>query len=95
MLLLKVLSLFASDRQLSEEYKGSGKWWDTKRERWLYEWNQNGTFKAVKSPHRTNWVEFTYDKVLDGVGNQGSHFNIPIKNTRTGKLAGTLEHYNY
>ena len=33
---------------------------------------------------------------LDGVGNQGSHFNIrPIENTRTGKLAGTLEHYNY
>ena len=49
MLLLKVLSLFASDRQLSEEYKGSGKWWDTKRGRWRYEWNQNGTLKAVKS----------------------------------------------
>lgn len=54
------------------------------------------TLKAVKSPHRTNRVEFTYDKFLDGVGNQGSYFNIrPVENTRTGKLARTLEHYNY
>ena len=60
-LLLKVLSLFASDRELTEKYKGSGKWWNTKCERWRYEWNQNGTLKAVKAPHRTNWVEFTYD----------------------------------
>lgn len=42
------------------------------------------------------WGELSCDKFLDGVGNQGSHFNIrPIENTRPGKLAGTLEHYNY
>ena len=42
------------------------------------------------------WVELSCDKFLDGVGNQGSHFSIrPIENTRTGKLVGTLEHYNY
>ena len=87
---------YDKDGQLIEKYKGSGKWWDSKRDRWQYEWNQNGTFKAVKLPHRTNWEELSRDKFLDGVGNQGSHFNIrPIKNTRTGQLAGTLEHYNY
>ena len=52
---------YDKDGQLTEKYKGSGKWWDTKRERWRYEWNQNGTLKAVKTPHRMNWVEFTYD----------------------------------
>ena len=86
---------YDKDGQLTEKYNGSGKWWDTKRERCLYEWNQNGTLKAAQSPQRTNWVELIYDKVLDGVENQGSHFNIrPIENTRTGKLAGILEHYN-
>ena len=35
-------------------------------------------------------------KFLYGVGNQGSHFDIrSIENTRTGKLAGRPEHYNY
>ena len=86
---------YDEDRQFTEKYKGLGKWWNTKRERWRYEWNQNGMLKVVKAPHRTNWVEFTYDKLLDGVGNQGSHFNIrPIENTRTGRLAGTLGYYN-
>lgn len=87
---------YDKDRQLTEKYKGLGKWWNTKRERWRYEWNQNGTLKVVKLPHRTNWEELSRDKFLDGVGNQGSHFNIrPIENTRPGKLAGILEHYSY
>ena len=41
--------VYDKDGQLTEKYKGSGKWWDSKRERWRYEWNQNGTLKAVKS----------------------------------------------
>ena len=91
-----VISSMTRMDSLPRSTKAWAKWWDTKRERWLYEWNQNGTFKAVKLPHRTNWEELSRDKFLDGVGNQGSHFNIrPIKNTRTGQLAGTLEHYNY
>lgn len=52
---------YDKDGQLIEKYKGSGKWWDSKRERWQYEWNQNGTLKAVKSPHRKRPVQFTYD----------------------------------
>ena len=30
---------YDKDGQLTEKYKGSGKWWDMKRERWRYEWN--------------------------------------------------------
>ena len=52
---------YDKDGQLIEKYKGSGKWWDSKRERWQYEWNQNGSLKAVKSPHRKRPVQFTYD----------------------------------
>ena len=48
---------YDKDGQLTEKYKGSGKWWDTKRERWRYEWNLNGTLKAVVGIART---EFPY-----------------------------------
>ena len=34
---------------LPRSTKERAKWWDTKRERWQHEWNQNGTLKAVKS----------------------------------------------
>lgn len=46
---------YDKDGQLTEKYKGSGKWWDTKRERWQYEWNQNGTLKAVVGIARTKF----------------------------------------
>ena len=76
---------YDKDGQLTEKYKGSGKWWDTKRERWRYEWNQNGTLKAVKSPHRSNWVEFTYDALgrrLSKLASEYTHWvwngNVPL-----------------
>ncbi|WP_332405598.1 HNH/endonuclease VII fold putative polymorphic toxin, partial [Vibrio metschnikovii] len=32
----------------------------------------------------------------NGIGDQGAHFNVrPIENTRTGKVAGTLPHYDF
>ena len=49
---------YDKDGQLTEKYKGSGKWWDTKRERWRYEWNQNGTLKAVKCYTRARTWQF-------------------------------------
>lgn len=55
-----------------------------------YQYTRNDGSKVIIQDHSAG------HKFLDGVGNQGSHFNIrPIKNTRTGKLDGTLEHYNY
>lgn len=76
---------YDKDGQLTQKYKGSGKWWDTKRERWRYEWNQNGTLKAVKSPHRTNRVEFTYDALgrrLSKLASEYTHWvwngNVPL-----------------
>ena len=38
---------YDKDGQLTDKYKGSGKWWDTKRERWQYEWNQNGAHSTM------------------------------------------------
>ena len=40
-------SKYDKDGQLIEKYKGSGKWWDSKRERWQYEWNQNGAHSTM------------------------------------------------
>ena len=94
---------YDKDGQLTEKYKGSGKWWDTKRERWRYEWKQNGTLKAVKSPHRTNWVEFTYDALgrrLRKLGDATFHYlwngNVPLHEWRTGERYedGSLKSYS-
>ena len=83
---------YDKDGQLTEKYKGSGKWWDTKRERWRYEWNQNGTLKAVKSPHRSNWVEFTYDALgrrLSKLASEYTHWvwngNVPLHEWNSGR----------
>ena len=57
---------------------------------------RTGRLRRLSRTHRSNWVEFSYNKFLDGEGSQGSHCNMrPVENTRTGKLAGTLEYYNY
>lgn len=44
---------YDKDGNLVERYKGSGKWWDTKREHWKYAWNdfvkpneQSGTYSG-------------------------------------------------
>ena len=70
---------------LPRSTKDRAKWWDTKRERWRYEWNQNGTLKAVKAPHRSNWVEFTYDALgrrLSKLASEYTHWvwngNVPL-----------------
>ena len=83
---------YDKDGQLTEKYKGSGKWWDTKRERWRYEWNQNGTLKAVKTPHRMNWVEFTYDALgrrLSKLASEYTHWvwngNVPLHEWNSGR----------
>ena len=83
---------YDKDGQLTEKYKGSGKWWDTKHERWRYEWNQNGTLKAVKLPHRMNWVEFTYDALgrrLSKLASEYTHWvwngNVPLHEWNSGR----------
>ena len=48
----------------TDKYKGSGKWWDSKSERWRYIWNQNGTLKEVRPPGGGDFAFdalFTYD----------------------------------
>ena len=53
---------YDKDGNLVERYKGSGKWWDAKREHWKYAWNQNGSLAGVQRPDRHgHWVAFTYD----------------------------------
>ena len=83
---------YDKDGQLTEKYKGSGKWWDTKCERRRYEWNQNGTLKAVKLPHRSNWVEFTYDafgRRLCKLASEYTHWvwngNVPLHEWNSGR----------
>ena len=56
--------VYDRDGQLVEKYKGSGKWWDSKSERWRYIWNQNGTLKEVRPPGVGDFAFdalFTYD----------------------------------
>ena len=83
---------YDKDGQLIEKYKGSGKWWDSKRERWQYEWNQNGTLKAVKSPHRKRPVQFTYDALGRRICKFASEYthwvwngNVPLHEWNTGQ----------
>ena len=83
---------YDKDGQLIEKYKGSGKWWDSKRERWQYEWNQNGTLKAVKSPHRKRPVQFTYDALgrrICKFASEHTHWvwngNVPLHEWNTGQ----------
>ena len=83
---------YDKDGQLIEKYKGSGKWWDSKRERWQYEWNQNGTLKAVKSPHRKRPAQFTYDALGRRICKFASEYthwvwngNVPLHEWNTGQ----------
>ena len=83
---------YDKDGQLTDKYKGSGKWWDTKRERWQYEWNQNGTLKAVKSPHRKRPVQFTYDALglrICKLASEYTHWvwngNVPLHEWNSGR----------
>lgn len=51
--------------------------------------NKNGS-KIIIQDHSAGHI------YPDGIGNQGRHFNIrPPENIRTGKVAGTKEHYSY
>ena len=93
---------YDKDGQLIEKYKGSGKWWDSKRERWQYEWNQNGTLKAVKSPHRKRPVQFTYDALGRRICKFASEYthwvwngNVPLHEWNTGQTwkDGGWQHY--
>ena len=93
---------YDKDGQLIEKYKGSGKWWDSKRERWQYEWNQNGTLKAVKSPHRKRPVQFTYDALGRRICKFASEYthwvwngNVPLHEWNTGQTwkDGGRQHY--
>ena len=93
---------YDKDGQLIEKYKGSGKWWDSKRERWQYEWNQNGTLKAVKSPHRKRPVQFTYDALGRRICKFASEYthwvwngNVPLHEWNTGLTwkDGGRQHY--
>ena len=93
---------YDKDGQLIEKYKGSGKWWDSKRERWQYEWNQNGTLKAVKSPHRKRPVQFTYDVLGRRICKFASEYthwvwngNVPLHEWNTGLTwkDGGRQHY--
>ena len=93
---------YDKDGQLIEKYKGSGKWWDSKRERWQYEWNQNGTLKAVKSPHRKRPAQFTYDALGRRICKFASEYthwvwngNVPLHEWNTGQTwkDGGRQHY--
>ena len=93
---------YDKDRQLIEKHKGSGKWWDSKRERWQYEWNQNGTLKAVKSPHRKRPVQFTNDALGRRICKFASEYthwvwngNVPLHEWNTGQTwkDGGRQHY--
>ena len=56
--------VYDRDGQLVEKYKGTGKWWDSKSERWRYIWNQNETLKEVRPPGGGDFAFdalFTYD----------------------------------
>ena len=87
---------------LPRSTKDRTKWWDTKCERRRYEWNQNGTLKAVKLPHRSNWVEFTYDALgphLSKLASEYTHWvwngNVPLHEWNSGRewKDGGWQHY--
>lgn len=51
---------YDADGNLVERYKGSGGWLGTKRERWRYRWNADGSLRCVTRPDGEE-VEFGYD----------------------------------
>ena len=51
---------YDADGNLTERYRGTGKWLDGKKERWRYRWNADGSLAKVVRPDKRE-VEFTYD----------------------------------
>ena len=51
---------YDGDGNLTERYLGTGKWLDSKKDRWRYRWNADGSLAKVVRPDKRE-VEFTYD----------------------------------
>lgn len=84
---------YDKDGQLIEKFRGKPGIFGTKKDRWEYSWNQNGTLKGVFAPHRRgHWTSFTYDALgrrLTKLGDVTSRYlwngNVPLHEWRTGE----------
>ena len=84
---------YDKDGQLIEKFRGKAGFFSTKKDRWEYSWNQNGTLKGVFAPHRYGqWTRFTYDALgrrLTKLGDATFHYlwngNVPLHEWRTGE----------
>ena len=84
---------YDKDGQLIEKFRGKAGIFGTKKDRWEYSWNQNGTLKGVFAPHRRgHWTRFTYNALgrrLTKLGDASFHYlwngNVPLHEWRTGE----------
>lgn len=84
---------YDKDGQLIEKFRGKPGFFGTKKDRWEYSWNQNGTLKGVFAPHRHgHWTSFTYDALgrrLTKLGDATFRYlwngNVPLHEWRTGE----------
>lgn len=84
---------YDKDGQPIEKFRGKSGFFGTKKDRWEYSWNQNGTLKGVFAPHRYGqWTSFTYDALgrrLTKLGDATFHYlwngNIPLHEWQTGE----------
>ena len=84
---------YDKDGQLIEKFRGKAGIFGTKKDRWEYSWNQNGTLKGVFAPHRRgHWTSFTYDALgrrLTKLGDATFRYlwngNVPLHEWRTGE----------
>ncbi len=51
---------YDADGNLTERYRGTGRWLDGRKERWRYRWNADGSLATVIRPDKKE-VGFTYD----------------------------------
>lgn len=95
---------YDKDGQLIEKFRGKAGIFGTKKDRWEYSWNQNGTLKGVFAPHRRgHWTSFTYDALgrrLTKLGDATFRYlwngNVPLHEWRTGECYedGGLKSYS-
>ena len=84
---------YDKDGQLIEKFRGKAGIFGTKKDRWEYSWNQNGTLKGVFAPHRRgHWTRFTYDVLgrrLTKLGDVTFRYlwngNVPLHEWRMGE----------
>ncbi|WP_369012053.1 HNH/endonuclease VII fold putative polymorphic toxin [Erwinia pyrifoliae] len=65
----------------------------TKQPLWTreYQYTRSDGTKIVIQDHSAG-----HEFGQGGIGDQGPHFNVrPFDNTRTGSVAGTIDHYSY